>query len=129
VPGHTDVTVADKAFFDALVASDISTLERLLGPEFLMVGVADGAVTTRDAFLRFVASGDVRFAGIESFPAEAVVRHFGDTAVVVGRTAMAFQLPDGTEVRTGSRYTHVFVGEQGSWRLVSAQGTPLRDTP
>ncbi len=41
---------------------------------------------------------------------------------------MVFTMPDGTEVRAGSRYTHVFQREDTAapaWRLVSAQGTQI----
>ncbi|WP_028932528.1 YybH family protein [Pseudonocardia spinosispora] len=116
----------DRRFFDALLAADSAALDQVLAPEFLIVDVQAGGVTHRPEFLEFVVSGAVRFSRIESFPADAVVRVFGDTAVVVGRTAMELTMPDGTQVSAASRYTHVFVAERGHcWRLVSAQGTGI----
>lgn len=114
----------DRRFFDALLISDSAALEKVLAPEFLIVDIQAGGVTHRAEFLEFVVSGAVRFTKIESFPAEAVVRVFGDSAIVVGRTAMELTMPDGTQVAAASRYTHVFVAEEG-WRLVSAQGTGI----
>ncbi|MFC4943929.1 nuclear transport factor 2 family protein [Pseudonocardia sp. GCM10023141] len=121
----TTVADTDRRFFDALIAADPATLDEVLDPEFLIVDVNAGAVTPRAEFVAFVASGAVRFTAIETFPGEAVTRQFGDTTVVVGRTAMEFTLPDGAQVRTGSRYTHVFVADGAGWRLASAQGTAL----
>jgi hypothetical protein len=115
----------DRRFFDALLAGDPVELDRVLGAEFLIVDVAAGGVTNRVDFLAAVAGRMVRFVEIETFPAEAVVREFGDTVVVVGRTAMAVSMPGQGLVRAASRYTHVFVVDQGDWRLVSAQGTPI----
>jgi hypothetical protein len=39
---------------------------------------------------------------------------------------MTFTGSDGTEFSAGSRYTHVYSRADGSWRLVSAQGTEIR---
>jgi ketosteroid isomerase-like protein len=123
-PGGTALD-ADRWFFDALLGADVAALDAVLAPEFLIVDVAAGAVTDRDAFIEFVASGAVRFTTIDSFPDEAVVRRFDNVTIVVGRTEMTFTMPDGTEVRAASRYTHVFVSSGGRWRLVSAQGTAI----
>ncbi|MFC8528932.1 YybH family protein [Nocardia sp. NPDC057227] len=121
----TDVLAADRRFFDALLGADTAALEELLHPEFLIVDVAAGGVTARAEFVEFVGSAAVRFTRIDTDPAEATVREFGTTTVVVGRTAMEFTLPDGTAVTTASRYTHVFVSADGEFRLVSAQGTAI----
>jgi ketosteroid isomerase-like protein len=120
------VAAADGAFFAALLTADVARLEALLSDDFLIVDVNQGAVTARTPFIGFVASGAARFDAIDTTPAESVVRVYGDTAVVVGSTAMRFQLEDGTSFAARSRYTHVFVrAPSGAWRLASAQGTPI----
>ncbi|HTO70059.1 MAG TPA: nuclear transport factor 2 family protein [Myxococcota bacterium] len=117
---------ADTAFFAALLAGDTPALDGLLGDDFAIVDVAAGNVTGRAAFREAVASAEVRFAAIETNPDEALVRLYGDTGVVVGRTKMKLRLPDGAELEVGSRYTHVFHRAAGAgWRLVSAQGTQI----
>ncbi|WP_327119103.1 nuclear transport factor 2 family protein [Nocardia sp. NBC_01730] len=122
----TDAVLAtDRRFFDALLAADRANLDVLLAPEFLIVDVAGGDVTARDEFLQFVSDRIVRFTRIDQFPAEAIVRRFGTTAIIVGRTAMEFSLPDGTQITASSRYTHVFVSNDEEWHLVSAQGTAI----
>ncbi|GAB3868834.1 hypothetical protein GCM10029964_126870 [Kibdelosporangium lantanae] len=108
----------DQEFFDALVAADTERLDTLLADDFLLVGIADGAVVTKKDLLDAVSSGAVVFPAIQSFPGEAVVRQIGEVAVVVGRTTMSF-----TGFTAASRYTHVHTGDG---RLVSAQGTEIK---
>ena len=121
-----DITATDGRFFDALLAADPGALDEVLAPDFLIVDVAAGGVTDRADFLAAVQAGAVRFDAIQSFPAEAVIRTYAGTAIVVGRTAMSFTLPDGAPVNAASRYTHVFVrAADGRWRLASAQGTAI----
>ncbi|MEQ4724614.1 nuclear transport factor 2 family protein [Nonomuraea sp. B19D2] len=117
----------DQSFFDALVASDLAVLEKLLADDFVLVGVEDGAVADRRILLDLVASGSLRFPQIHSFPDEAIVRVIGTVGIVVGRTGMNFTNPDGATFSAGSRYTHVYAADDhGAWRLVSAQGTAIR---
>lgn len=122
------VTAADRAFFEALLSADEEALDALLAPEFLIVDVSTGGVTGRPDFLSFVASAQVTFDVIETFPADSIVREFAGAVVVVGRTRMAFTMPDGTAVQAASRYTHIFTPTSNdSWQLASAQGTPIPD--
>jgi ketosteroid isomerase-like protein len=116
----------DQRFFDDLVAADAARLEELLTEDFVLVAVNDGSTVTRADLLEAITSGGLRFPAIQPHHAEAIVRRFGDVGIVVGRTSMSFTGPDGTDVTTGSRYTHVFTQDgTAGWRLVSAQGTPI----
>jgi len=54
------------------------------------------------------------------------VRVYQTTAVITGRTEMSGQFGE-TPFATKSRYTHVYVEQQGRWRLVAAQGTKIID--
>ncbi|MEU7832805.1 MULTISPECIES: nuclear transport factor 2 family protein [unclassified Nonomuraea] len=117
----------DQSFFDALVANDLDRLTELLADDFLLVGVEDGAVATKQVILDLVASGSLRFPRIDSFPGEAIVRFHGEVGIVVGRTGMNFTSPEGATFSAGSRYTHVYATDShGSWRLTSAQGTAIK---
>lgn len=128
-PRRADLLDADESFFAALLQGDRERLEEILGPDFVIVDVAEGGVADLDAFLAAVGSGVVTFVAIDRFPDEAVVRGYGDVGVVVGRTRMTFSLPDGSIFTGDSRYTHVFAGTPGGWRLVSAQGTAIGQGP
>ncbi|WP_165495215.1 YybH family protein [Actinomadura roseirufa] len=117
----------DQYFFQALMEADTARLEALLSDDFVLVGIEDGAVADKAALLDLIAGGGLRFPAIVSFPEEAIVRRIGDVGLVVGRTSMTFENPDGTTFSAGSRYTHVFAADApGAWRLVSAQGTAIK---
>jgi ketosteroid isomerase-like protein len=118
----------DEEFFAALVAGDTAALRELLAEDFVLVAIGSGAVVTRAELVGAVAAGQLTFPAVRAFPAEAVVRRFGEVGIVVGRTAMSFRGADGAEFGAGSRYTHVYARQPGAaWRLVSAQGTEISD--
>ena len=129
-PDIEAVRRADLNFFDALLDRDIRALEALLADEFLIIDVASGSVHPRAAFLEAIGGGMVTFKEIKTFPDEAVVRLVDAGAgIVIGRTAMSFSGAEGAVTEVASRYTHVFQADGPSWRLVSAQGTPISRTP
>jgi ketosteroid isomerase-like protein len=122
------VLAADGRFFKALLDGDSESLNAVLAPDFVMVEVNAGAVVSRAEFVQLVSSGEVRFDAVESFGGEAIVRFYGQTAVVISRTMMQFTLADGSPFSSGSRYTHVFVSDEaGTWQLASAQGTQIAE--
>ncbi|GAA1706961.1 nuclear transport factor 2 family protein [Fodinicola feengrottensis] len=112
----------DQKFFEALTNGDTKTLGDLLADDFLLVSIADGAMVSKVDLIGAITSGAVQFGEIQSYPEEAFVRHVGDIGIVVGRTKMTF-----TGVTAASRYTHVFVRVRSGWRLLSAQGTEIKD--
>jgi len=112
----------DDRFFAALLAADIDALRVLLADDFVLVGVFDGGIVTKDALLEVLGSGMLAFVSI--VPVERAARRYGDAAVIVGRTSMACRFAR-SEIGVESRYTHVFAAGEGRWRLVSAQGTPI----
>ena len=120
------IAAADEMFFGALLSADIAALEAVLADDFVIVDVMSGRVTGREEFLAAVGSGMVRFAAVDRFPAEQSVRCRDAAGVVVGRTRMVMHFgPD--RVTANSRYARVFVNDDGSWRLMSAQGTPITE--
>jgi ketosteroid isomerase-like protein len=123
-PWEQEVLAADSAFFAALVEGDGPALERVFAERFVLVGVNDGAVVPREVLVPLVDQGQLRFDVIEPDGSEMLVRRYGSTAIVVSRTKMRGSF-DGEPFSATSRYTHVFVQDQGRWRLASAQGTPI----
>jgi len=117
---------AERRFFDALVHGDVSALEEVLADDFLLIDVMSGSEVPRSAMLDVVGSGQLQFHSID--PAEARVRRYGEAAVITGRTEMRMSF-GGQAIETRSRYTHVFVHQDGRWRMVSAQGTQIAPPP
>src|SRR5262249_33466183 len=121
-----DPLAAERAFFTALVEARPEALDRVLADDFLLIDVMKGAEITRISLLAVLGSGELRFEVIE--PAEQRVRLYPATAVVTGRTQMRGRF-GGAPFAALSRYTHVYVEQQGRWRLVAAQGTPIASQP
>jgi hypothetical protein len=119
-----DPLAAEQEFFGALLAGKLEVLDRLLVDEFILVDVMRGGEITKAGLLAAVASGQAKFESIE--PSEARVRRFGSTAIVNGRTEMRGRVGDAA-FAVRSRYTHVYVEQQGRLRLASAQGTQIVD--
>jgi ketosteroid isomerase-like protein len=119
-------SAADRRFFAALLEASLPKLEELLAEDFLLIDVMSGSEVPRAAMLEALGSGQLQFQSIE--PAERRVRRYGSTAVVTGRTEMAMRFGD-SAVTACSRYTHVFVEQDGRWRMVAAQGTPIAPMP
>jgi ketosteroid isomerase-like protein len=120
-----DVQIADDRFFAALLAADAPALGELLADGFTIIDVIGGSVVARDPFVAAIRD---RILGIQEIDVvERDARAYGDeTAIVVGRTRMAGTFA-GSPFEVKSRYTHVFVLVDGSWRLASAQGTQIAD--
>ncbi len=118
------VLSSEESFFSALLQGDVQRLGAVLTEDFRIVDVMAGQIATRGELLDAIRSGTVKFGDVKRFPDERSVRHRRGLAVVVGRTEMRMEL-QGNEATVKSRYSHVFVLEGESWRLLSAQGTKI----
>jgi hypothetical protein len=117
-----DPLVTDRQFFSALIAGSLENLSQILADDFIMIEVMGGSEVTKSSLLGAIESGQLKFEAVE--PAEMRVRTYQTTAVVTGRTQMSGRFA-GTPFAVRSRYTHVYVEQQGRWRLVTAQGTQI----
>jgi ketosteroid isomerase-like protein len=122
----TDVRVAENRFFGALLQGSRTELAAVLAEDFMLIDVMTGSEIPRAALLDVVGSGMLRFLAIER--GEAAIRRYGATAVVTGSTRMRGEY-SGQAWEARSRYTHVYVEQEGGWRLVAAQGTPIAGDP
>jgi hypothetical protein len=93
-----------------------------LADDFILIEVMNGSEITKPALLAGIGSGQVEFESIE--PTDNSVRLYQRTAVVTGRTQIKGRLGDAPFAASG-RYTHVFITQEGTWRLVAAQGTQI----
>jgi ketosteroid isomerase-like protein len=118
--GEADPLAPDREFFTSLLNANAEALDRLLVDEFMLVDVMRGAEIEKPALLSVLGSGQLRFEKVE--PAEVRVRLYSETAIVTGRTQMSGQFGE-EPFQVRSRYTHVYVRQDGSWRLVTAQGS------
>jgi ketosteroid isomerase-like protein len=121
-----DPIAADRHFFTSLLQASVEDLEETLTDDFLLIDVMSGSEVTKAALLAVIGSGQLTFEAID--PADVRVRFYQTTAIVTGRTQMRGQFA-GTPFRASSRYTHVYVQQQGRWRLAAAQGTQIAPEP
>lgn len=119
---EADVLSAERGWFDGLLAARVPQLEALLTGDFRIIDVSSGAEVDRATLLGALAAGHLVFEAIDLL--ESLTRAYGDTVIVTGRTRMQGRF-QGEPFAAHSRYTHVFVRQQGGWRLASAQGTPI----
>lgn len=121
---EADVLSAERAWFDGLLASRVPQLEVLLTGDFQIIDVSSGTQADRAMLLGALEAGQLHFEAIDVI--ESQTRRYGDTVLVTGRTRMRGEF-QGRPFGAHSRYTHVFVRQEGRWRLASAQGTPIVD--
>jgi hypothetical protein len=117
-----DPLVADRQFFSALVDGSAKDLDQILADDFVLIEVMGGSEVSKSSLLGAIESGQLKFEAIE--PADRRVRLYRTTAVVTGRTEMSARLGE-TPFAIRSRYTHLYVEQEGRWRLVAAQGTQI----
>jgi ketosteroid isomerase-like protein len=113
---------AEDQFFDALLRSDAAALAGLLDPEFLLIDVITGSEIPGHVLVEVLSSGQLVFDSIERV--DRRLRLYSCVSIVTGQTRIRGHV-DRDAFETHSRYTHVYVPAAGSWRLVSAQGTPI----
>jgi ketosteroid isomerase-like protein len=119
-----DPLVTERAFFSALLSANIDALDAILTDDFVIVDLMEGGEISKPMLLAAVGSSQVKFEAIEQV--ESKVRIYAtDTAIIVGRTEMRVR-SGGQSFSASSRYTHVFVLQNGGWQLASAQGTQIR---
>jgi ketosteroid isomerase-like protein len=116
-----DLITLEKQFAQAIVKADVDALDNIVSDDWIIIG-PEGKVINRPGFLDVVRSGALAHSSMESD--ETRVRVYGDTAIVTARvvTAGAYQ---GQAFTTHERSSDVFVRQQGHWKCVLTQLTPL----
>ena len=94
-----------------------------MADDFLLIDVMRGDEITKTALLAAIGSGQLKFEAID--PADSRVRLYQSAAVITGRTRMSGRFVE-TPFSAHSRYTHVFIEQQGQWRMAAAQGTQIK---
>ena len=105
----------DKERIQAQVHADAEALDRIYADDFIGVGPS-GTVRTKQQVIADFTSHDLKFQSITT--EEVQVRVYGNTAVEKGRSTMTGQ-DKGKDVPRDTRFTRVWVKQQGRWRLVA----------
>ena len=105
----------DNERIQAQIHADAAALERIYADDFIGVGPS-GTVRTKPQVISDFTSGDLKFQSITTD--DVRVRVYGDAAVETGRSTMDGQ-DKGRTVPRDTRFTRVWVKQQGRWRLVA----------
>ena len=105
----------DNERIQAQIHADATALDRIYAADFIGVGPS-GTVRTKPQVILDFTSGDLKFQSITTD--EVQVRVYGNTAVETGRSTMIGQ-DKGRTVPRETRFTRVWVKEQGQWQLVA----------
>jgi uncharacterized protein (TIGR02246 family) len=99
----------------AQVGADAAALDRIYADDFIGVGPS-GTVRTKKQVISDFTSGTLKFQSITTD--EVQVRVYENTAVETGLSTMNGK-DKGTAVPRNTRFTRVWVKQQGRWRLVA----------
>jgi uncharacterized protein (TIGR02246 family) len=99
----------------AQIGADAVALDRIYADDFIGVGPS-GTVRTKPQVIADFTSGDLKFQSITTD--EVQVRVYENTAVETGLSTMVGQ-DKGKAVPRDTRFTRVWVKQQGRWRLVA----------
>ena len=105
----------DHERIQAQIGADAAALDRIYGDDFIGVGPS-GTVRAKAQVISDFTSGDLKFQSITTDDVQ--VRVYGNTAVETGRSTMNGQ-DKGKTVPRDTRFTRVWVKQQGRWRLVA----------
>ena len=99
----------------AQIGADAAALDRIYADDFIGVGPS-GTVRTKKQVISDFTSGTLKFQSITTD--EIQVRVYENTAVETGLSTMNGQ-DKGKAVPRNTRFTRVWVKQQGNWRLVA----------
>jgi uncharacterized protein (TIGR02246 family) len=110
----------DNERIQAQIGADVVTLDRIYADDFVGVGPS-GTVRTKTQVISDFTSGDLKFQSITTDL--VLVRVYENTAVETGLSTMVGQ-DKGKPVPRDTRFTRVWVEQQGRWRLVANHYSP-----
>ena len=105
----------DDERIQAQIHADATALDRIYAADFIGVGPS-GRVRTKPQVISDFTSGDLKFQSITTDDVQ--VRVYENTAVETGRSTMIGH-DKGQTVPRDTRFTRVWVKQQGRWRLVA----------
>lgn len=116
-----DVLALDQRRWHAMTTNDLDTLDDLLHPA-LVYTHSNALVDTKDSYLASLRDGVVRYVSVTH--TDTAVTLSGSAAVITGRATFAVHAM-GRDLDLDSRYTAVWVEEDGAWRFLAWQSTPM----
>lgn len=116
-----DVLAREDARIAAMLAADRTALDGILADDYSHAH-NNGLVETKAEYLTRSIGGPIKYQRFA--PADRAVRVYGDAAVVTGRAGVGVEM-DGQARAVEVRFQAVYIRQNGVWRIVAWQATPL----
>ncbi len=115
------VMAANRAWAEAITKGDAAALDQLFADD-MIVTAGNGQIRDKAGEIKDAAGApDPDFSWTQPFTTEDVrVKIYKDAAVVTGRAKWGFKYK-GQDANHDRRYTHLYVKQQGRWRIVAQQ--------
>jgi hypothetical protein len=122
---HHQLTQYHQRIIDALQKGDIQPVQDLFASGFTIIE-PQGQLMNWDKWMNAVKSGNLKYSSIQVQNEQ--VRRYGDTVVETGTQLVKGQ-DNGRDMSGNYGYTAVWHNDNGNWKLVAAQLTPLNGEP
>jgi len=117
------LSALNRQFIDNFIHADAARHDKLIHRDFVCIQ-GNGAIVGRAEYIKGWADSYSK-NGYTSFAiTDEVIRIFGNTALVRSKTVYT-KTVGGTEMRGNSIYTDTYLKEDGEWKCVQAQITPV----
>jgi ketosteroid isomerase-like protein len=116
------LTKLKKQWSEAEVNRDVGFLDKLYAND-LEIGTSQGDVLTKEEMMARVKDPDHKWDQVDSDHVQ--VRVYGNVAVMTDQTTVR-GVDKGKPFGGLYRFVRIFVKQQGRWRVVLAQATPLK---
>jgi ketosteroid isomerase-like protein len=125
---HSELTAEvlkfDSARREAMLAGDVDALDRLLADDAVWIH-GSSSVDTKSTFMEGFRTGRLQCFRFDQ--EHLFVRVYGPVALLSGIVDMEVAASEGKRRSSKSRYTCVWVGDQGRFRMVFWQSTRMAD--
>ena len=118
---ESEVRVAERQRFDAMLSQDAAALDTLLDADLTYVHTG-GDLQTKAQFVELIRSKQLIYESIA--PSEVRVRVHDGFALATGRSQMRVRNASGVS-SFGIRFTEVYVRRAGRWLLTAWEATRL----
>jgi ketosteroid isomerase-like protein len=115
------IQALDREWAQACVQADVGKLDQMLNDD-LTYTHSSGQKQTKAEFVATVREGKTRYRSIEFQQSSA--RIYGNAAVTNNDVRVNLTV-DGRDVSVHARFLHVWVKQNGHWRLAAHQGTKI----
>jgi uncharacterized protein (TIGR02246 family) len=119
-----DLIRLEQQMTDALVRSDVQTVETLWADDLVWIGINGKPSSKSEQLSRMKAPAPANATTLSAKNNEMKVQVYGDTAVVTVQSTWTTRT-ESSETKADYTATHVWRKQRGKWKLVSAQVSRL----